>query len=103
MTVAVAPTATVLLTLDTSATQTLTMQVTNLDALQTLACTVQRKAIGGMDWADTPLIALESIAPLATAIADLDCGGSLEVRITGIASGAGLDASVGARDKPRRP
>ncbi len=103
LTVAVAPTATTLITLDTSATQTATIQVTNLDAVQTLACTIQRRAISSLGFADTTMPDLANIGPLATAAVDIDCGSNLEVRVIGTASGAGLDCTVGARDKPRRP
>lgn len=101
LTVAVAATATPMATFDTSSTQILTVQVTNTDAVQTLDCTVQRRASLLEDFADTTMPDLMGIAALGTAAVDLDCGGNVEFRISGIASGAGLDATICARDKPR--
>jgi hypothetical protein len=99
--VAVAPTVTTLATFDTSQTQTLTVQVSNDDAVQTLACTVQRRASLLAAFADSTMPDLSSIAPLGTAAVDIDCGGNAEVRVVGYASGAGLAATVCGRDKPR--
>ena len=101
--VSVAPTSTTLGTFDTSATQTLTIQVTNLDGVQDLACTIQRKAISSLGFADTTMPDLANIPAGTTAAVDIDCGSNLEVRVVGTASGAGLECTVGARDKPRRP
>ena len=99
--VAVAPTVTTLATFDTAQTQTLTIQVSNADAAQTLECVVQRRASLLADFADTTMPDLASIAPLGTAAVDIDCGGNAEVRVVGFASGAGLTATVCGRDKPR--
>lgn len=99
--VAVGPTTTTLATFDTSQTQTLTVQVTNTDAAQVLACTVQRRASLMASFADTTMPDLSNIAALSTAAVDIDCGGNAEVRVVGFASGVGLTATICGRDKPR--
>lgn len=101
ITVAVAPTSTPLATFDVTQTGTLTVQVENTDAAQTLACTVQRRATLTSDFVDTTVPDLASIAPLASACVDLDCAANTDIRIVGVASGAGLDATVCGRDRPR--
>jgi len=99
--VSVAPVSTTLATFDVSTTQTLTVQVANSDASQTLACTVQRRAVALADFVDTTLGDLASIGPSSSACVDLDCGANVEIRIVGTASGAGLTATICGRDKPR--
>jgi len=101
--VAVAPTATTLATFDVGTTATLTVQVANLDAVQTLACTVQRRATLTSAFVDSTIGDLADVQPLGSACVDLDCGANAEIRIVGVASGAGLTATVCGRDKPRRP
>lgn len=99
--VAVAPTTTVLATIDTTLTGTLCVQVTNTDPSQTLACTVQRRAVSRAAFVDSAIMDLSSIGPSSTACVDIDCGANAEFRIVGTASGAGLTATIAARIKPR--
>lgn len=99
--VSVAPVTTTLATFDTATTATLTVQVANLDGSQTLACTVQRRATLSSAFVDTLLGDLASIGPGASACVDLDCGANAEIRVVGVASGAGLTATICGRDRPR--
>ncbi len=99
--VSVAPTPTTLATFDVGTTATLTVQVSNLDATQTLSCTVQRRAVTSAAFVDTTLGDLASIGPNSSAAVDLDCGANSDIRIVGTASGAGLTATIAGRDKPR--
>lgn len=101
VTVSVAPVTTTLATFDTSTTAALTVQVANLDGAQTLSCTVQRRATLLSAFVDTTLGDLAAIGPNSSACVDLDCGANVEVRVVGIASGAGLSATICGRDKPR--
>lgn len=99
--VSVAPTQTTLATFDTSTTAILTVQVSNSDVSQTLDCTIWRRANPLVDFAATTMPDLLGIAAGGTAAVDIDCGGNVEVRVTGVASGAGLTAVVCGRDRPR--
>jgi hypothetical protein len=100
-TVAVAPTPTTMGTWDVQRTARLAIQVTNTDGAQTLACTIQRRVSRTLAFADTTIPDLSSIAPGATAAVDVDCAADVEVRLVGTASGAGLNASVAARNVPQ--
>lgn len=99
--VSVLPTTTTLATFDVSATATLTVQVNNLDGSQQLDCAIWRHATTSDPFVMTTLGGLQGIGPGSSACIDIDCGGNVEVRITGAASGAGLTATISARDKPR--
>lgn len=99
--VAVAPTPTVLASFDVATTATLTVQVENTDASQTLSCDIQRRAITSAPFVSTGSFLLQDIQPLASACVDVDVAGASDVRIVGTASGAGLTANICGRDKPR--
>lgn len=99
--VAVAPTPTVLAAFDTGTTATLTVQVENTDATQTLSCDIQRRAITSAPFVSTGSFLLQDIQPLASACVDIDVAGNSDFRIVGTASGAGLTANICGRDKPR--
>ena len=102
-TVAVAPTATTMATVDVKKTKTLGVHVKNTDGSQTLTCTVQRRPHPGVDFVDSQLPDLSLIAAGASAAVDVDCGASYEVRVIGTASGAGLNAIITVRDEPMGP
>ena len=99
--VAVAPTPTTLATFDVQFTSILTVQVENLDPSQTLDCTILRHAIMSAPFVDSGLFDLKNIQPGTAAAIDIQCGGNIEIRIFGTASGAGLTATICGRDKPR--
>ena len=101
LSVSVASTTTALATFDASTTAVLTVQVSNSDASQTLACTVQRRAVNGASFVDSSIPDLSSIGPSSAACVDIDCAANAEIRIVGVASGAGLTALISGRDKPR--
>lgn len=101
--VSVAPTATVISTVDTSRTKLLSVSVTNLDLTQTLACVVQRRSwpssISAVpeEWNTSSLPDLSEILPGTTQGVDIDVAANSEIRLVGTASGAGLDAIVSCR------
>lgn len=99
--VSVLPTTTTLATFDVSTTAVLTVQVSNTDGAQQLDCAIWRHATTSDPFVMTTLGGLQGIGPGSSACIDIDCGGNVEVRITGAASGAGLVATISARDKPR--
>lgn len=101
LSVSVAPTSTVLATFDVSTTAVLTVQVGNGDASQALVCTVQRRAVQGAAFVDSSIPDLSSIAASSAACVDIDCAANVEIRVIGVASGAGLTATISGRDKPR--
>jgi hypothetical protein len=98
--VAVAPTATTMATVDVSKASTICVHVKNNDGAQTLDCTVWRRAHPLNDFVASTLSDLAGIAAGASAGVDVDCGADYEVQVTGVASGAGLTATITVRDEP---
>lgn len=105
-TVAVAPTATVLMTWTKDqlrGAKRVTAYVYNADAVQTFAGLVQRRMTNGTAWATSTISDFSSVAALTAVMADLDVEGSDEVRLVGTASGAGLNVQCGATRKAATP
>ena len=98
-TVAVAPTKTTLATIDVSKSSTVCIHVSNGDATQLLDCTVWRRPHPDVVFVESAVEGLVGIRPLSAQAVDVDCGADFELRVTGVASGAGLDAVVTVRDE----
>lgn len=98
--VSVAPTETTMATIDVSKSATVCIHVTNSDGAQTLDCTVYRRPHPDVPFVASTLADLASIAAGASAAVDVDCGADYELRVTGVASGAGLSATITVRDEP---
>lgn len=92
--VPVGPTPTELFTIDTRSVRVTAVQVTNLDALQTVACTVFSRIDGRLGWAPSSLPDLISIPPLESRLVQIDTTQLTEVQVTAVASGAGCDVAV---------
>ena len=98
-TVAVAPTSTTIVEVDTRTASTLTLHVTNLDGTQTFAGTIERRQFAGQTWAQSPIGDFAAIGPGDAVMADLDVSGTAFVRLVGTMDGAGGDVSVSGADR----
>ena len=96
-TVAVATSQTTVATFDSRYTNTLTVQVENLDATSVFAGKVQRRLDSAMGWADTTLTDFAAVGPGESVCADLDVQGTSDVRIVGAMSDASGNVTVTAR------
>ena len=92
--VAVGPTSTTLLTLDTRFVDTVAAQVTNLDPTQTLDVTVQRRTYSEAVWANSQLADLRTVNPGESLMVDLNVGATAMTRLVGTMSGAGGNVQV---------
>ncbi len=92
--VPVAPTPTELFTIDALSMRATAVQVTNLDAVQTVSCTVFSRLDGRMPWAPSSLPDLISIPPLESRLVQIDLTRLTELQVTAVASGAGCDVAV---------
>lgn len=92
--VPVAPTPTELFTIDTRSMKATAVQVVNLDAVQTVACTVFSRVDGRLGWAPSSLPDLISIPPLESRLVQIDTTQLTELQVTAVASGAGCDVAV---------
>ena len=103
--VAVGPTSTSMGIIDSRDTRWVAIQAKNLDATQTLTCTVRRRARLADDFA--PSVAFDeffAIPALASRVVDFDSGLSAEVEVLGVASGGGLNSLLTMKpDHGRRP
>jgi hypothetical protein len=72
----------------------ISLQVTNTDETQTLACRIDSRLTVDDDYAPSTLPDLAEIPPLATRKVDIDCRGVLDIQLVGAASGIGLDCFV---------
>lgn len=97
-TLAVAPTETTLVDVDSRWARRALVQVENLDAAQTLSCRVRRRLDVGNGWTYQPNLDLDAIPPLGSADVHLDLAAGLSsYSITGSFSGAGSNARVTVR------
>jgi hypothetical protein len=102
--VAVLPTPTVLTTIRTLRATGLTLEVTNQDASQTLDVFIYRRCTDTGPWSLSPLSALFAAIPaLGSVCVDMDVWGTVDLQVRGTASGAGLNARLGALSVERRP
>lgn len=102
--VAVAPVATTMATIDVLQTKILSVSVRNLDVSQTLDVTILRQVWGNdseaavSGFAPSTLGDLLGIGPGQIAAVDIDVGSNSALRFSGVASGAGLTAVISARN-----
>ena len=105
-TVAVAPTETVVVSYlreVLKGAQRITVQVVNSDATQTFSGNVYRRLQGAGTWALSDFTDFATIAPLASAVADMDVEGTDEFELRGTMSGAGGNVLVAATRKAATP
>lgn len=89
------PTSTSLAIVDVRDTRLIAIYVKNTDAVQTLSVTVRRRATLADDFSEGQVFdEFTDIPPLTPRVVDFDCGVNTEVEVVGIASGAGLDATI---------
>jgi hypothetical protein len=98
-TVAVAPTSTTVVEVDTRTASTLTLHVTNLDATQTFSGTIERRQYDGQAWAASSLGDFAAVGPETAVMADLDVSGTAFIRLVGLMDGAGGNVSVSGADR----
>jgi hypothetical protein len=100
-TVAVAPTSTVVVSLDVRDFETATIQLDNLDATQTLTGQIERRINPASAWSVSTMGDFSSVGPTGSATgsvtADIDVSGTGYLRLTGLMSGAGGNVSVCVR------
>jgi len=101
-TVAVAPTSTVVVEVDTRAASIFTLFVENLDASQTFSGAIERWMVAGQTPAPQVSDEFTSISAGASVMADLDVRGTSYIRLVGTFSGAGGNVSVSGADR-RQP
>ena len=102
LTVAVAPTSTVVVDLDVRADEWVTAQVDNLDAAQSFVGIVERRQAAEASWAPSTLTDLSCVLPLSSVVVDLDVSGTGFLRIVGTMSGAGGNVRVCVRKGTRK-
>lgn len=90
----VLPTTTTLVTVRVNTYQLLSLQVKNLDLTQTLNCVIHSRLTEDDDYAASALPDLQGIAPGETRKVDIDIRSVLDVKLTGQASGLGLECTV---------
>lgn len=100
--VTVAPTSTVVVSLDVRDDEWLTMQVDNLDGSQTFTGTIERRVSEQMTWSQSTIGDFAGIAAGGSATADLDVSGTGFLRLVGVMSGAGGDVAVSTRKGARK-
>ena len=106
-TIAVAPALTQMATLDVRNIGKLTVQVQNLDAIQTCSVFIQRKVSQAMGFGVTPFADLTAIPPAGSldadgnpadaVTADIDCAGTAVLLFAGRMSGAGGNVRLSYR------
>jgi hypothetical protein len=106
-TTAINGTSTLVFALDVRNIGLVTLQVQNLDALQTFSGFLWRKVAGGLDYSASTMPDFSSISPagavdgqgnpLDSVTADIDVEGSAELVFVGLMSGAGGDISWSVR------
>lgn len=101
-TVAVAPTSTVVVEVDTRQLSTLSLYVHNTDATQTFSGTIQRRMTPEQDWAPSSFGDFASVGPDVAVMADLDVATTAYLRLVGTMDGAGGDVSVSGADRTLR-
>lgn len=93
--VPVDPTPTVVATVDVRDTRLLAIYVKNLDGAQTCDVTIQTRGARSSDFAERAVFdELTAIPAGAARTIDFDCGTQVELQLTAVASGAGLDLDV---------
>lgn len=104
-TVTVNPTSTSLAIVSIANTRLMAISVKNLDAAQSLTVTLRRRAHPSDDFADAAAFQeFDAIPPLTARSVDVDCGTHFELEVVGVASGAGLQATLACKpDMGRRP
>lgn len=90
-TVAVAPTETVLLTLDVSTRRGVSVQVVNLDEWQIFTGTIYARNRYESVWAPTTLADFGAINPGDSVVAIVPCDGVADLELRGFMSGTGGD------------
>lgn len=93
-TVTVAPTETTLATLDVSVRRGVSIQIVNLDATQTLSCTIYVRNKYEPVWAPTTFPDFAVVGPGSSVAAVVPCEGVSELELRGYMSGSGGDARV---------
>lgn len=93
-TVAVAPTETVVATLDVSAKRRVQLQIVNLDATQTFAGTLYTRTLYESEWAPSTFPDFAGVGPLASVAPVLDIEAVAAVELRGTMSGAGGSVRV---------
>lgn len=80
---------------DVGDTARVAVSVKNLDAVQTLNVTLRRRPAVQDDFSDAPVFdELTGIPALTTRAVDFDTGVHKELEVVGVASGAGLNATL---------
>jgi hypothetical protein len=100
--VTVAPTSTVVVSLDVRSEDWLSIQIDNLDAAQTFSGIVERRLSSQGDWSPTTIGDFAGIAAEDSVTADLDISATGYLRIVGTMSGAGGDVAVFVRRGQRK-
>jgi len=89
---------------DVSTTRRVAVSVKNLDATQTLSVTLRQRAFAADDMAPAPVFdELTAIPALTPRIITFDVGAMNELEVVGVASGAGLNASLSVIPDGGRP
>lgn len=89
------PTPTVIGTVDVRDTRLAVIYVKNLDALQTISVTIQRRAYLADDFTEAQVFEeFTSIPPLTARCVDFDCAVHRELQVTAISSGVGCLADL---------
>ena len=93
--VAVDPTPDVIATVDVRDTRLVSIYVKNLDGAQTCDVTIQTRGSLAADFAERNVFDELTAIPAGVArTIDYDCGTQVELQLTAIASGAGLNVDV---------
>jgi hypothetical protein len=106
VTVAVAPTETVVMSLarvNLRGSRRITTYLSNEDAAQTFSGIVYRRLAGTVIWAASSMPDFSSVGPLGSVMADLDVEGTDELELRGTMSGAGGNVKVVANRKAATP
>lgn len=96
-TVAVAPTSTLLCTIECRSSSRVTLQVVNTDGSQTFVGEVRRRTQSETTYAPSTLGDFSSVGPGSSVMADLDVEGTEAIQLWGTMSGAGGNVRVSAQ------
>lgn len=97
-TVAVAPTSTVVATVDARRLRRISLHLTNLDATQTFNGVIETRLYDTQAWATRVFMEFQGVAPGGSAQAEIDVSTTGYVRLIGAMDGAGGDVSVSGSD-----
>jgi hypothetical protein len=90
----VLPTPSTILTLAVLEWSQLTVEITNLDATQTLTVEIWRRCSNTGDFSKSPFDPFSGISPGDSACADMDVSGSTHIQLRATASGIGLSCRM---------